>query len=73
VGKTVPYPAEIFIPLTNLMGSAIRSGRLRGEARFLTQVFGGLVNSFIARAAEFNMDHQNLAKELVTFFLRGAA
>ena len=66
------FAAEIFLPLTDLMDSAIRSGQLRGDPRFLTQVFGGLVDSFIARADEFNMDNKELANRLVAFFLRGA-
>ena len=67
------FAAEIFIPLTNLMDEAIRNGQLQGEARFLTQVFGGLVDSFIARADEFNLNNEELAKQLVAFFLRGAS
>jgi len=67
------FAAEIFIPLTGLMDSAIRAGQLQGNPRFLTQVFGGLVDSFIARADEFNMTNEKLAKQLVEFFLRGAS
>jgi len=65
------FAAEIFIPLTNLMNNAIQTGQLQGDPRFLTQVFGGLVDSFIARANEFNMTNEELAKQLVAFFLRG--
>jgi len=66
------FAAEIFLPLTNLMEGAIRNGQLRGDSRFLTQVFGGLVDSFIARADEFNLTNEDLAVQLVEFFLRGA-
>jgi len=67
------FAAEIFIPLKNLMDDAIRSGQLQGEPRFLTQIFGGLVDSFIARADEFNLTNKELATQLVEFFLRGAS
>ena len=67
------FAAEIFIPLTNLMDEAIRVGQLRGKPRFLTQVFGGLVDSFIARADEFGMTNKELATQLVDFFLCGAS
>ena len=32
-----------------------------------------LVDSFIARADEFNLNNEELAKQLVAFFLRGAS
>ena len=67
------FATEIFIPLTRLMESAIRVGQLHGEPRFLTQVFGGLVDSFIARADDFDMDNPQLAACLVDFFMRGAS
>jgi len=67
------FAAEIFFPLTDLMDSAIRAGQLQGDPRFLTQIFGGLVDSFIARADEFNMTNEELAKQLAEFFLRGAS
>jgi len=66
------FAAEIFIPLTTLMDAATQAEQLRGEPRFLTQIFGGLVDSFIARANEFNLTNEELAEQLVDFFLRGA-
>ena len=67
------FATEIFIPLTALMDEAIRRRQLHGDPRFLAQVYGSLVDSFIARADEFNLKNEELAKQLVAFFLRGAA
>lgn len=66
------FSSEIFRPITALMQEAVTGGRLKGEARFLAHLFMGLVESFIARAAEYGVDNAQLARLLVAFFLRGA-
>jgi AcrR family transcriptional regulator len=70
---TAAFAAEIFIPLTTLMAESVQSGLLSGEPRFLAQVFGGLVDSFIARSHEFDLDNRQLAAQLVRFFIKGAS
>jgi AcrR family transcriptional regulator len=67
------FSAELFFPMTALMQSAVDKGRLSGEAKFLAHLFMGLVESYIARAAEFGLDNRALAKKLVSFFLKGAS
>jgi hypothetical protein len=67
------FAAEIFIPITGLMQTAIESGQLHGEPRFVAHLFMGLVENFIARAAEYGLDNASLARQLVAFFLKGAS
>ncbi len=67
------FAAELFQPLINLMQSAVETGQLRGEPRFLAHLFMGQVQSYIARAGEYGLDHPALAQKLVAYFLQGAA
>jgi AcrR family transcriptional regulator len=66
------FAAEIYLPITALMQSAVDGGQLSGEARFLAHLFMGLIESYIARAQEYGLDNQALAQKLVAFFLKGA-
>lgn len=66
------FSAELFLPITALMQSAVDSEQLVGEARFLAHLFMGIVENYIARADEYGLDNQALAKKLVSFFLKGA-
>jgi AcrR family transcriptional regulator len=66
------FAAEIFIPMTGLIQSAMEAGQLRGEPRFMAHLYMGMVENFIARADEYGLDNASLAKQLVAFFLRGA-
>jgi AcrR family transcriptional regulator len=67
------FSAELFIPITALMQSAVNDGQLSGDAKFLAHLFMGIVESYIARAEEYGLDNQALAKKLVVFFLKGAS
>jgi AcrR family transcriptional regulator len=66
------FAAELFFPMIALMQSGLEAGLLSGDAKFLAQLFMGLVESYIARAGEYGLDNQTLAKRLVAFFLKGA-
>jgi len=66
------FADELFSPITALMQSAVDVGQLSGDAKFLSQVFMGIVESYITHAREFGDDHQPLAQKLVAFFLKGA-
>jgi len=66
------FSAELFLPITALMQSAVDNGQLSGDARFLAHLFMGIVENDIAHAAEYGLSNQDLAKKLVAFFLKGA-
>jgi TetR/AcrR family transcriptional regulator len=66
------FSAELFLPITALMQSAVDDGQLSGDAKFLAHLFMGVIESYIARAGEYGLDNQILAKKLVAFFLKGA-
>ncbi|RPH62052.1 MAG: TetR/AcrR family transcriptional regulator [Chloroflexi bacterium] len=66
------FTNELFGPMTELMAEAVAAGQLNGEGRFLAHLFMGAVEVFIARAGEYGLDHAQLAKRLVAFFLQGA-
>ena len=66
------FSVELFLPVTSLLQFAIESGQVHGDARFLAQLFMGILQSYIARGQEHNLDHPSLAKKLVAFFLKGA-
>jgi AcrR family transcriptional regulator len=66
------FAAELFQPLQNLIQTAIARGEIQGETRFLTHLYMGMVQSYIARAADEGLDQPALAKKLVAFFLQGA-
>lgn len=66
------FSAELFVPMTALMQAAVDYGQLKGDARFLAHLFMGIVESYIARAVDYNLENDVLAKKLVAFFLKGA-
>jgi TetR/AcrR family transcriptional regulator len=66
------FSSELFGPIIALMQSAVHSGQIRGEARFLAHLFMGSIEVFIARNDEYGLDHRQLAAKLVDFFLKGA-
>ena len=66
------FANELFIPITRLMQTAIATRQLNGDPRFLAQMYMGMVESYIARAAEFGLDNATLAQQLAAFFLKGA-
>jgi AcrR family transcriptional regulator len=68
------FRAELFDPLAELMRAGIASGELHPERpHTLVLIFLGMVNSFIHRAEELNLDNQALAGLLIGYFLNGAA
>ena len=66
------FDGELFSPITALMQSAVDEGEIKGDAKFLAQLFMGIIENYITRADEFGSDHKVLAKKLVAFFLKGA-
>ena len=66
------FSDELFLPITSIMLKAVESGLVQGDAKFLAHLFMGIVESYIARANEYNLDNASLAKKLVSFFLKGA-
>jgi AcrR family transcriptional regulator len=66
------FADELFTPVTTLMQSAVDAGQVSGEAKFLSRIFLGVVESYISHAREFGDARQQLAKKLVAFFLKGA-
>jgi AcrR family transcriptional regulator len=69
---TETFSHEFFQPVKNLMQHAVDQGQLHGDATFLAQLYMGIIKSFIARDVEFGYDHQQLAIQLVDFFIKGA-
>ncbi|MBI5953248.1 MAG: TetR/AcrR family transcriptional regulator [Chloroflexi bacterium] len=66
------FADELFSPITALMQSAIEAGEIGGDAKFLSQLFMGIVENYISRAHELGGDNKLLAQKLVAFFLKGA-
>lgn len=65
------FADELFSPITALMQSAVDAGEVNGEAKFLTHVFMGMVESYIAHSRE-REENRALANKLAAFFLKGA-
>ncbi|MBV5350316.1 hypothetical protein JZU71_04060, partial [bacterium] len=59
-------------PITALMQSSVEAGEISGDAKFLSQLFMGIVENYISRAHELGDGNKLLAKKLVAFFLKGA-
>jgi TetR/AcrR family transcriptional regulator len=66
------FSIEIFFPISRLMQSAVDAGQISGDAKFLAHLFMGIVQSYIARTDEYDLDPDRLAKKLAAFFLKGA-
>ena len=66
------FADELFSPITTLMQSAVEAGEINGDAKFLSQLFMGIVENYISRAHELGGDNKLLAQKLVAFFLKGA-
>jgi len=66
------FADELFTPITALMKSAVNSGEISGDEKFLSHLFMGIVENYISRAREFGDENKILAKKLVAFFLKGA-
>jgi len=66
------FAAELFVPISRMMQTAIEYGQVSGDGRFRAHLFMGIIESYIARAEEYGMDNATLAKQLVAFFLKGA-
>ena len=67
------FSIELFQPVSALMQLAVESGQLSGDAKFLTHLFLGIIQSYIARGQDYDLDQLSLAKKLVAFFLQGAS
>ncbi|MCD6475821.1 MAG: TetR/AcrR family transcriptional regulator [Anaerolineaceae bacterium] len=64
---------ELFGPLFSLMKSGINQGELKEDnPEMLTLVFLGIINNFIGKAEEMNLENSALAKKLTDHFLEGA-
>jgi AcrR family transcriptional regulator len=66
------FSDELAAPMVKLMQSAAERGEIRGDARFNAHLFMGMVESYIARSGEFDLDNPALAKRLADFFIKGA-
>jgi AcrR family transcriptional regulator len=67
------FHQEMFGPLINLMRGGIESGGLEaGDPETLSLIFLGVINNFIGRANEQNLDRAALAEKLTYYFLSGA-
>ncbi len=66
------FSVELFQPITALMKSAVAAGQIDGDEKFLAQLFMGIVQSYISRSQEYDLDHHSMARKLVVFFLKGA-
>ena len=65
------FSNDFYKPVTNLMQRAVDQGLLLGDPKFLTLLYMGIIKSFIAREDDFGIDHQQLAIQLVAFFIKG--
>ena len=64
---------ELLGPMVALMRAGIDAGELApADPEFLALAYMGMINHFIARAAEMSTDHAALATRLAHLFLRGA-
>jgi TetR/AcrR family transcriptional regulator len=67
------FHQELFDPLIHLMQLEIEHGVLQGDnPRMLALIFLGIINNFIGKNSEMDLDNQHLAQELTNFFLSGA-
>jgi len=67
------FHAELFGPLMTLMQLGIEQDELKADSsELLTLVFLGMINHFIGRAAEMNLENAALAQKLAEYFLEGA-
>jgi AcrR family transcriptional regulator len=65
------FQSEMVEPIVTLMQNGINEGVLAPQdPAFLAQVFMGMINAFISRHQTFK--NQQVARQLVEFFLRGA-
>lgn len=66
------FRGYLFNPLRLLMQSGLESGKLRGrDAEMLTLMFLGIINNFINRQTESELQTADLAAELTDLFLEG--
>ncbi len=66
------FHSELFGPLNDLMQSGIERGELAGSsAELLSLAFLGIINNFIGRSVEMNMENTALAGVLTRYFLEG--
>lgn len=67
------FHSELFGPLITIMQSGIDRGELKEDSsEMLTLIFLGIINNFIGKAFEMNMQNAALAHKLTGYFLKGA-
>jgi TetR/AcrR family transcriptional regulator len=68
------FQNELFHPVLELMRSGIEEGILKQEdPEILTLVFLGMLDNFIGKASEMNLDQDNLTRILINYFLNGVS
>ena len=66
------FQQEMFGPLNNLMQNGIDTGALStGDPVMFTLIFLGVINNFINKASDMGLTNQQLAIQLVGYFLSG--
>jgi AcrR family transcriptional regulator len=66
------FRSEMFDPLNALMQSGVQESALAPEdPHALTLIFFGIINNFIGKAADLQMDNSALAEKLTHYFLQG--
>lgn len=67
------FYGELFGPLNTIMQTGIEQGKLSGDnSEMLTLIYLGIVNNFIGKSSEMNIQNSSLAKKLTDYFLKGA-
>lgn len=67
------FRGSLFGPLITIMQSGVAAGELKDERpETLTLIFLGMINFFIGKAEELNLDQAALAHKLTDYFLEGA-
>ena len=68
------FRGYLFNPLNALMQSGLDDGTLRGRnSEILTLMFLGVINNFIGRSNDIDMNTVSLASELTSLFLEGVS
>jgi TetR/AcrR family transcriptional regulator len=67
------FHSELFGPLISMMRLGIVQGELKKDSpETFTLIFLGMINNFIGKAADMQLDNTALAKKITGYFLEGA-
>jgi AcrR family transcriptional regulator len=71
-GLREAFRSEMFGPLITLMQLGVQQGELeQDDPELLTLVFLGIINNFIGKQVEMEIDNAALAEKLTIYFLKG--